>query len=269
MPIAGKTVVSPAAFPTFASVKDEQSATGLNMVVFGPPGVGKTTFAASIKAARPDEGVLIFDIDVGRESVRDVDLHYAEPPKLLAARAAGESTEGIERKLSWVELRDYLDTALALKGSSPYRTLIFDSLSSIYYELLIPKVVGSEVKKVEWPHYAEAQRLLTKFVRDAKSLCEYGINTIFTGHVKEENDGDITNVRMALPQGVRNEILLVVNHVGYLDRKRNSETRELHMAPPRRVDGPKIRQTQSGKQAPLTYEDPTMGKLLDALKKEN
>lgn len=249
MPIAGKTVASPAAFPTFANTRDAEAATGFNGVFFGPPGVGKTTLLASIKAYRPDEKVLLFDTDMGRESVLDVDVDYVS-------------------NLTWSDLRGHLDTALALKGDSPYRTYGFDSLSSIYYELLIPKVVGSEVKKVEWPHYAEAQRLLTKFVRDAKSLAEYGINTIFTGHVKEENDGDVTNVRMALPQGVRNEILLVVNHVGYLDRKRNSEVRELHMAPPKRVDGPKLRQTQSGKQAPLTYEDPTMGKLLDALKKD-
>lgn len=267
MALSDKRVVSPAAFPSFASVKDEAAETGINMVVFGPPGVGKTTFAASVKAARPDEGVLIFDIDVGRESVRDVDIHYAEPPKLLAARGSGENTGDLDRKLSWGELRDYLDTALALKGSSPYKTLIFDSLSSIYYELLIPKVVGSETKKVEWPHYAEAQRLMTKFVRDAKSLCEYGINTIFTGHVKEEKDDEITNIRLSLPQGVRNEVLLAVNHVGYLTRAKNGETRELHLAPPRRVDGPKFRQTQSGVQVPLLISDPTMGKLLDHLKK--
>ncbi len=267
MAFADKKVVTPTGFPVFSSVKDENADTGVNMVVFGHPGVGKTTFAASIKSARPGDGVLIFDIDVGRESVRDLDLHYAEPPKLLAARAAGSSTEEIERKLSWQELRDYLDTALALKGSSPYKTLIFDSLSSIYYELLIPKVVGSETKKVEWPHYAEAQRLMTKFVRDAKSLCEYGINTIFTGHVKEEKDDDITNIRLSLPQGVRNKILLAVNHVGYLTRAKNSEMRELHLSPPRRVEGPKLRQTQSGTQVPLLISDPTMGKLLDALKK--
>lgn len=268
MAFADKKVVTPAGFPAFASVKSEDADTGLNMVVFGPPGVGKTTFAASVKLARPDEGVLIFDIDMGRESVRDIDLHYAEPPKLLAARAAGEATEGIDKKLSWQELRDYLDTALALKGTSPYKTLIFDSLSSIYYELLIPKVVGSETKKVEWPHYAEAQRLLTKFVRDAKSLCEYGINTIFLGHVKNETDGDIIQSFLSLPQGVRNEILLIVNHVGYLDRKRNSEERELHFTPPKRTNGPKLRQTQSGAQAPLVYDSPTMGKLLDSLKKK-
>lgn len=267
MAFADKKVVTPSAFPAFSSVKDETAETGLNMVIFGPPGVGKTTFAASIKLARPDDLVLIFDTDVGRESIRDLDVKFAEPPKLLAARASGESTDGIDRKLTWQELRDYLDTALALKGTSPYKTLIFDSLSSIYYELLLPKVVGSEVKKVEWPHYAEAQRLLTKFVRDAKSLCEYGINTIFLGHVKEETDGEVSNIRLSLPQGVRNEILLIVNHVGYLDRKRNSEERELHFTPPKRTTGPKLRQTQSGAQAPLVYSDPTMGKVLDSLSK--
>lgn len=262
-----RKLVTPSAFPTFSSVKDERASTGINMVVFGPPGTGKTTLAASVKSAQPDSKVLLFDIDLGRESIRDLDIDYAEPPKLLRARAAGESEEGIDRKLTWQELRDYLDIALALKDQSPYKTLIFDSLSSIYYELLIPKVVGSDTKKVEWPHYAEAQRLLTKFVRDAKSLCEYGINTIFIGHQKEESDGDITNIRLALPQGVRNEILLAVNHVGYLERKKNTETRILHLTPPRRVDGPKLRQTQSGKQAPLTYEDPNMTKIIEALHK--
>ncbi len=268
MPIAGKTVASPAAFPTFANVREDTAITGWNGVIFGPPGVGKTTLAASIKAYM-DGKVLLFDIDAGRESVLDVDLDYAEPPELLQARAEGRDTDGIRRKLTWKELRDYVDTALALKDASPYKTYIFDSLSSIYYELLLPFIVGSETKKVEWPHYQQAQRELTKLVRDAKSLCEYGINTIFLGHVKEENDGDITNIRLSLPQGVRNEILLVVNHVGYLERKKNTETRVLSMTPPRRVDGPKIRQTRSGEQAPLVYEDPTMGKVLEALRKGN
>lgn len=265
MALASKTVASPAAFPTFAKVKDLAALTGFNGVFFGAPGIGKTTFISGFAKLGP---MLLFDIDAGRESVVDVDnLFLAERPSIAEARAAGTDISGMDKKFTWDELRAYLDTAVALKGDSPYKTYGFDSLSSIYYELLIPKVTKSETAKVEWPHYAEAQRILTKFVRDAKSLCEYGINTVFTGHVKEENDGDVTNVRLGLPQGVRNEILLAVNHVGYLGRAKNSEVRELHFTPPRRVDGPKLRQTQSGKQAPLTLTDPTASGLLDNLRK--
>ncbi len=269
MPLANKTVVGAIGFPTFPNTKQDGYAQGFNGVIFGPPGGGKTSFIASIKDYRPDERVLLFDFDIGRESIVDMDVDYALPPGFLEAQAAGESTEGISRKLTWPETRAYLDTALALKDKGPYKTYAFDSLSALYGEILFPfveKKMGSG--KDGRQYYFEAQKLLIQFVRDAKSLSEYGINTIFTGHVKEEVDGEITNIRLGLPQGIRNEILLAVNHVGYLDRKKNSEIRELHMAPPRRVDGPKLRQTKSGKQAPLVYEDPTMGKLLEALRKE-
>jgi hypothetical protein len=265
MALASKTVVGPTSFPTFSKVKDVKEEVGFNGVIFGPPGIGKTTFISGFAELGP---MLLFDIDAGRESVVDVDnLFLADRPSVAEARSKGLDVTGMDKKFTWDELRGYLDIALSLKGDSPYRTYGFDSLSSIYYELLLPKVVGSETKKVEWPHYSEAQRLLTKFIRDAKSLCEYGINTVFTGHVKEENDGEITNVRLALPQGVRNEILLAVNHVGFLTRAKNSEVRELHFTPPRRVDGPKLRQTRSGKQAPLVLTDPTALKLLDSLKR--
>lgn len=265
MALPSKTVVSPTSFPVFSKVKDVKEEVGFNGVIFGAPGIGKTTFISGFARLGP---MLLFDIDAGRESVIDVDnLFLADRPSVAETRSRGEDVTGLDKKFTWDELRAYLDIALSLKGDSPYRTYGFDSLSSIYYELLLPKVVGSETKKVEWPHYSEAQRILTKFVRDAKSLCEYGINTVFTGHVKEENDGDITNVRLALPQGVRNEILLAVNHVGYLTRAKNSEVRELHFTPPRRVDGPKLRQTRSGKQAPLMLSDPTAGALLENLRK--
>lgn len=265
MPKANSAVASPAAFPTFQKVKDLSVEVGFNGVVFASPGLGKTTFISSFAALGP---MLLFDIDAGRESVVDIDnLFLAERPSIAEARAAGQDVSGMDKKFTWDELRAYLDTALTLKGDSPYKTYGFDSLSSIYYELLLPKIVKSETAKVEWPHYAEAQRTLTKFVRDAKSLCEYGINTVFTGHVKEENDGDITNIRLALPQGVRNEILLAVNHVGYLNRAKNSEVRELHFTPPRRVDGPKLRQTRTGSQAPLMITDPSAKELLDNLRK--
>lgn len=269
MPIAERKVLSSSGFPSFRSVKSEAADTGVNMVVFGPPGVGKTTFVGDLYKTYPGQ-VLMFDIDIGRESIRDMDVHFAEPPAYLAALEAGESTEGISRKLTWQELRAYLDTALALKDQSPYKVYAFDSLSSIYYELLFPVVEkklgpGKDGRQ----YYFEAQKMLVKFIRDAKSLAEYGIHTVFTGHVKEETDGEITHTRLGLPQGIRNEILLTVNHVGYLTRKRNSETREIHFTPPRKVEGPKIRQTRTGKQVPLVMDDPSLDRVINMLKEGN
>lgn len=265
MPPADKKVIAPASFPAFPKIQDIADEVGFNGVIFGPPGVGKTTFISGFAKFGP---MLLFDIDAGRESVLDVDnLFVAERPSVAEARANGEDVSLMDKQFTWAELRAYLDTALALKGDSPYRTYAFDSLSSIYYELLFPVVEkkmgpGKDGRQ----YYFEAQKMLTKFVRDAKSLVEYGINTVFTGHVKEENDGEVTNIRLALPQGVRNEILLGVNHVGYLARAKNSENRELHFAPPRRVDGPKLRQTRSGKQAPLVLPNPEVGTLINNLK---
>jgi len=246
--LANRTVVGATSFAGARHIRDD-TAKGLNMVIFGPPGCGKTTLAASIKEAQPDGQILLFDTDLGRESVEDLDVEYLLPT-------------------SWDELRSYLDLAISLREDSPYKTYIFDSLSSIYYEHLVPKVAGGELKRFELQHYLEAQRILAKFVRDAKSLREYGINTIFTAHQKEITDGTI-NVRLALPEGIRNEILLCVNHVGYLGRGKDNKTRELWFEPPtKRHEGPKIRQTRSKGTVPSVMPDPTMKKFLEALKKE-
>lgn len=250
MPLPNKkSVVGTTGFGSPKNVRDDVQK-GINMTVFGPPGIGKTTFINSIKEAQPDGKVLLFDTDLGRESVADMDVDYLLPE-------------------TWSELRGYLDYALEVKGDSEYTTYNFDSLSSIYYELLVPKVCGGEGKRFELQHYLEAQRILSKFVRDAKSLREYGINTIFTAHQKEINDDGVITVRLSLPEGIRNEILLTVNHVGYLTRGKDNRTRELWFEPPtKRHEGQKVRQTRSTGKVPEVIANPTMKKFLDALKEK-
>lgn len=238
-------VVAASGFPEFKRLTDEQGAMGVNMVVFGPPGVGKTTFALT---AQGHSETLLFDVDKGRESVLDVDARY-------------------ESISDWQTLRDRLDTALALKGDSPYKTLVFDSLSSMYHELILSRVAGGQEKQPQLQHYGEAQRILVKFVRDARSLSEFGINTVFTGHVLEERDDDLVNIRLALPEKVRDQVLLTANHVGYLEYQAKTDSRVLHFRPPRRVTGPKFRQTRSGEQMPLQLTNPTMSTIFDHVKK--
>lgn len=237
----------PLSFPTTKKLVEVSEDLGFNGLIFGQPGVGKTTLALTAQGSKYGGNVLLHDADRGKESIVDVE---------------GAEYYTVE---SWDQLRSALDAAIALKGDSPYQTHVFDSLSSIYYEHIKPKVLKGE-KKMEWPHYQQAQDLLTTFVRDCRNLAEYGVNTVFTGHVKEEKDDDIVNVRLSLPQSVRNEILLIVNHVGYLDRARNSEVRELHLTPPKRTQGPKFRQPRSGEQLPLLIKDPNLGQIFTSLR---
>lgn len=250
MPLAnGNKVVTATGFPEFKKISESSGSVGTNMVIFGPPGVGKTTFACTAQDSEYGKDVLLFDVDSGRESVSDrsdVSFHVPE---------------------SWADLRSMLDVALKLKGESPYKTLVFDSLSSIYYELLVPKLTGSQEKAPQLQQYGEAQRILMKFIRDAKSLCEHGINTVFLGHVKEESDDGVVNIRLGLPPAVRDEVLLAVNHVGYLEYRQKTDDRVLHLRPPRRVSGPKFRQPRSGEQMPLEVPNPKMSDILNHVRK--
>jgi len=220
---------------------------GANGVIFGPPGIGKTTLASGAVAL--GETVLI-DSDHGRRSVAHVEgLKFYVPE-------------------SFKDLRKLLDEAIAQGASSPVRTWIFDSLSSIYYKLVLPHVTGSDTAQVTQPQYGEAERLLSKFVSDTVVLSEEGINTIFLGHVKEESDGDVVNIRMGLPQGIRNDILRNVHFVGYYARGRRPEDRVLYFEPPnRRVDGPKQNQAPEFR-LDSEIRDPNIADIFKAMKGE-
>lgn len=245
-----RRVVKPKGFSPTQKLTDSGKALGFNGVFFGAPGVGKTTLALTAQGTKHGGNVLLHDADQGRESVLDVAGAEFYVPS------------------SWKELRENLDTALALKGDSPFKTHVFDSLSSMYHEHLMPMIEAKSSVRDGRALYGEAQKEMTKFVRDARSLCEYGINTIFIGHQKEDKiDENTTAIRLSLPPGLRNDILLIVNHVGYLARARRSEDRELHMKPPNtKVEGPKLRQPRTGEQVPLVIENPNMGNILTMLR---
>jgi hypothetical protein len=256
MALPGK-VVSTTGFPEFPKLTQDRGALGWNGIIFGPPGVGKTTLALSAQNSVFGKEVLLIDVDEGRESVLDLDVAYTVPK-------------------TWLELRQLVDTAVKLKDGSPYKTYVFDSLTSIYHELLMPKVAGGADARIELQHYNEAQKMLTKLIRDMRSLIPYGINSIFLGHVLEEKENIgskadpsyITNVRLNLPEKVRDQILSVVNHVAYYQRARgNGDDREVYFKPPTtRVAGPKIRQPKTAKQLDLTIKNPDMGSIFDHLR---
>lgn len=241
--------------PVFAKASDVAGKTGLGLLVFGPPGVGKTTLASTAQDSEYGKDVLIFEIDpAGADSIRDrADIALWPSPDAP--------------KPSWKDFRTIVDQVVAMGKDSPYKTLVFDSISSIYDDLIKVKVTGSTEKQPQLNQWGECNRYLIKFMMDVLSLNAQGINTIFIGHTREERDEDSVLIRLAGTPQARDEILRNVGNVGYYDFDRRKTKRILTLRPQPKVDGPKFRQPMSGNQMPLEFTDPVMHQILEHARK--
>lgn len=241
--------------PTFKKAGDFAGNTGMDAVIFGPPGIGKTTLVATAQESSLGKDLLWFDVDGSVVTLEDRDDIAIWPDR-----------EELPNP-TWKDFRKVVDQIVAAGESSPYKTLAFDSLSAIYYDLILPSITGSKEKQPRIQDWGEANRILAKFMADVMTLNPKGIHTIFVGHVKEEQEiiddkgTAITHVRLAGSPGGRDEILRTVGTVGFYDWDRRFQNRELRFRPDRKVDAPKFRQPKSGQQMPEKLVNPSMDDL--------
>ena len=144
----------------------------INMLVYGEPGVGKTTLAGSSDDVPAMRRTLLIDVEGGTLSLKD------KYPDVESVRVK-----------SWDEMQGVYD---ALYDSSDYTTIIIDSLTEVQ-KMSMDKVMKRLVEEHEerdvdvpgmreWNINIEQTR---KFVRAFRDL---PVNTIFTALVKADRN---------------------------------------------------------------------------------
>jgi len=242
--------------------------TYLNMLIYGAPGSGKTTLAATAQDVPEMQNVLYIDVESGSLSIAhrsDIDVvriyNYAQFSKVheflrlhCQYRDAGD-----DGKLAG------LAEAVGAEPK-PYNTVVIDSLTEIQKQVMY-MLLGIEVGHAqldlipetpefrEWGQSAEMMRLLVRSFRDLP------MNVIFVCAEQEvENERKQLLRRPALPGKLGTEIMGFLDVVGYLATAHGEDgdlRRRLYITP-----GRTFQAKHRFSQAVVGYfDDPTMAQV--------
>jgi phage nucleotide-binding protein len=156
----------------------------LNMLIYGAPGVGKTTFCST--APKP----LIIDLENGSLALIGKSVDIAQVDTLDDAREA---------------------IKYALENG--YQTVVIDSITR-YAELLLEEILRENKRETaRIQDWGEVVKRIKKLIW---TLQGQNINTIFVALEAEEKDEDIIVKRPAVPGQLKTAIPAIVDIVGYM-----------------------------------------------------
>lgn len=240
-----EALISPERFLKTSELID---AWGLNMVIFGPPGVGKTTLCATAQDSEFGKDVLYIDIEGGTRSIADKEGITVFRPNGLA---------------DLVNIHQWLTTS-----EHSFKTIVMDSITEA--QRLILNEVLKTSKTPDMPglqDYGKTNEQLVKMIRVYRELSQTrGWNVIFTAlatEQKDESTGAVL-VRPALFPKASEGITGAVDAVGYMTFTQDGQ-RVLRLQGTSSLIA-KVRQPQTGPQLPDQLENPSLGALLDFMK---
>ena len=222
--------------------------TALKMLVYGPPGAGKTVLAASAADVPQMAPVLFVDIEGGVRSIRDKQVD------LLRAKSFTEI----------VQLLEFLRA-----GKHEYKTVVIDSITEVQklnmYEIMRKVMVQDPSRDPDMPslrEYGKNTEQIRKLIRGYRDLTN--VHTIFTAlasEFKDERTGIVKTVP-ALSGKLASEIPGFLDIVVYLSvaEQNGKEVRVLLTDMTSRILA-KHRTPISGIHLPKAIKNPTMAKI--------
>ncbi len=222
---------------------DVPDAWGLNMLIYGVSGVGKTTLASTAQDSPFGKDLLFVDVGAGARSI----VHRKD-----IAAIVPEEWKDFRQILAYLEDEDH-----------PYNTVVIDTISEAQRMNLqqVTRNQGRDVAQLQ--DYLTSNTQMFNLITAFKSLAiTRGMNVIFVAHEKEEKEetsGSIL-IRPDLPPGVAKDIVKLMDAVGRLVQVKQDK-REIRFYGTINAVG-KFRQPPNAIQIPATVENPTMVDIL-------
>jgi phage nucleotide-binding protein len=235
----------------FISAADIPDTWGLNAVIYGPPGSGKTTFAGMAEDYEPARDVLIIDIEGGTRSLAD------------------RKHVKVVRPGDWSEMRDIYEYLEA--GEHSFKTIVIDSLTEAQkfnLKHIMKANAGQDMPGIQ--DYGKSNEQITAMVRAYRHFSQTrGWNVVFTAlakDVKDESTGVVKTMPSLTPAAV-DGVCGAVDLVGYLTTETDlgGKTKRVLALASTSYFIAKVRQPLSNQVVPNRIEDPSFGTLLEKL----
>jgi len=244
----GTTLVTPAGLPDFITADEVADAWGLNMLLYGSPGAGKTVLSSTAQDSEYGKDVLFIDVDGGTRSISDrKDITVFQPTTFGQVDEIGR----------WAKTADH-----------PFRTFVIDTLTEL--QALGLKEVMETSRTPDMPglqDYGKNNKQVADLIRRYKTFAqEKGWNVIFVCHQfddKNESTGAVLT-RPQLTPGLWGQLAGIVDTIGWLTK--DQEGNRLLKFENTSWYAAKVRQPPAGPQLPSTIENPSLVDILSTLR---